>query len=586
MISAAFVATCIDLARENSQGPTISPTETDFSDLYDDSTSSTSPSSPPYSVSKAEATFYYSGLPSSPRLVYRTGTTPWIKPTGPQAQRELKELRQVFGHKLNAVWKDLGPKVCDFLDSAGVWWTTIDVVRFIKVGKGEAVGPVVLWIGVFPETLFGEDAHTAAYGCLDLLEKFGITDVEVEFRESIYTRSAGPNLLKPVSDLHPTVDVRGPLTPALGLFIAAQATPHVEGTGGLYLAEGGDSKKVLLVTARHVLFPPNEGPNLDYTRTNTSTRRRNILLLGTEAFDNLAKSIKIKIGRHGVMAEHYSRQIEELQEQIEKLKEREAGEDEDEDDVEEATGELEKIQRLLDEANKAMEALDKFHDEVRKKWRQPSQRVLGHIIRSPPITLGAGTEGFTEDYAVVELDSSKIEKAFVGNAIDLGAKIPADEFTLKMYPCTNHPTTFKYPDDRLLKLQDPIQEDDMCNPDMLDHDGEPCLFIIKNGNTTGVTIGRATGVFSFVRQYFDNGTRWTSMEWAILPYDNKSGVFSAPGDSGSIIADSRGRIGGLLTGSAGKTESSDVTYATPLFWLLPRIKGNGFPDAHLYPVMA
>ena len=155
-----------------------------------------------------------------------------------------------------------------------------------------------------------------------------------------------------------------------------------------------------------------------------------------------------------------------------------------------------------------------------------------------------------------------------------------------MRPCSDTPTTFEYPDDRLLKLQDPMQEDHMCNPDMLDHNGEPCLLVIKNGNSTGVTIGRATGIFSFVRQHFENGTHVSSTEWAILPYDHKSGVFSAPGDSGSIIADGRGRIGGILTSGSGETESSDITYATPLFWLFPRIKGNGFPDAHLYPVMA
>jgi hypothetical protein len=103
--------------------------------------------------------------------------------------------------------------------------------------------------------------------------------------------------------------------------------------------------------------------------------------------------------------------------------------------------------------------------------------------------------------------------------------------------------------------------------------------------TTGVTIGRGTSIFSFVRESFDNGTHHTSMEWAIPPYD-KSGAFSTPGDSGSIIVDGRGGIGGLLTGAAGKTESSDVTYATPFFWLLLRIKDNGFPNAHLYPVMA
>ena len=403
---------------ESSQGSTISLTETDFLDLslHDDSASSTS-SSPQYSVSKDEAMFYFSGLPSNPRLVYRTGTTPWTKPTGFEAYRELKELRPVFGHKLNTVWKDLGPKVCDVLDSVGILWTTIDVVRFVKVGRGEVVGPVVLWIGVAPETLFGEDAHTAAHCCLDLLKEFEITDVEVEYRESIYVRSAGPNLLKPVSNRHPTVDVRGPLTPALGLFIAAQATPHAEGTGGLYLAEGGDSKKVLLVTARHVLFPPNEGLNVNYPGTKTSVRRRDVLLLGTKAFDKLVNSIKIRIGDLGIMAEHYNRLILELQE---READEDEDEDEDEDDVEEAAEERKQNQHLLDEANEAMEALDKFHDEVTKKWSRQSQRVLGHVVRSPPITFGAGTEGFTEDYAIVELDSSKIGKAFRRNVIDLG----------------------------------------------------------------------------------------------------------------------------------------------------------------------
>jgi hypothetical protein len=164
-------------------------------------------------------------------------------------------------------------------------------------------------------------------------------------------------------------------------------------------------------------------------------------------------------------------------------------------------------------------------------------------------------------------------------------KIPDHEFTSKMYPRIDAHTTFKYPDDRLLKLQGVIAEDNLHKPDMLDLDGESCLFVVKSGKTTGVTIGRATGIFSYVRQYFPNDTHQTSKEWAILPYDNKSGVFSAPGDSGSIIADGSGRIGGLFTGGAGTTESSDVTYATPFYWLLSRIKANGFPKAHINPVM-
>ena len=93
----------------------------------------------------------------------------------------------------------------------------------------------------------------------------------------------------------------------------------------------------------------------------------------------------------------------------------------DEGDVEKATWELKKTQSLLDEAREAIKALEEFYGEVKKEWSKTSQRALGHITYSPPITLSAGMEGFTEDYAVVELDSPKIKKAFNGNVIDLGA---------------------------------------------------------------------------------------------------------------------------------------------------------------------
>lgn len=61
-------------------------------------------------------------------------------------------------------------------------------------------------------------------------------------------------------------------------------------------------------------------------------------------------------------------------------------------------------------------------------------------------------------------------------------------------------TTFKYPDDRLLHLHGMISEELMRAPDMLDLNNDACLLVIKSGNSTGVTIGRATGIFSFVRE--------------------------------------------------------------------------------------
>lgn len=73
-----------------------------------------------------------------------------------------------------------------------------------------------------------------------------------------------------------------------------------------------------------------------------------------------------------------------------------------------------------------------------------------------------------------------------------------------------------------------------------------------------------------------------SKEWAIYNYDKKSGVFSAPGDSGSIVVDGLGCIGGMLHGGAGTIDTCDITYVTPMWWLWPQIKMQ-FPNANLYP---
>jgi hypothetical protein len=54
----------------------------------------------------------------------------------------------------------------------------------------------------------------------------------------------------------------------------------------------------------------------------------------------------------------------------------------------------------------------------------------------------------------------------------------------------------------------------------------------------------------------------------------------------SVIADIRGRIGGMLTGGSGKTKSSDMTYAT-LFWCgyssVSRLRGSPTRTSALYP---
>ena len=70
-----------------------------------------------------------------------------------------------------------------------------------------------------------------------------IKNVDVEIRESLFTPLAGSMLLvSTFSD--PTVDVRAPLTPpTLGFGISSKDAKYAEDTSGLFVAEGGTSKK-------------------------------------------------------------------------------------------------------------------------------------------------------------------------------------------------------------------------------------------------------------------------------------------------------------------------------------------------------
>ena len=113
-----------------------------------------------------------------------------------------------------------------------------------------------------------------------------------------------------------------------------------------------------------------------------------------------------------------------------------------------------------------------------------------------------------------------------------------------MYP--NPRDCFEYLGDHLLKLRGTISDEEMRHPTMLDKKGQHCVMEIKNGSTTGVTIGRANALMSFVRTSGSSlaSSNQTSKVWAICSYIHKSGV-------------------------------------TPISFLLKSIKADGFPNAYL-----
>ncbi|KAJ4003297.1 hypothetical protein NW752_012243 [Fusarium irregulare] len=94
-------------------------------------------------------------------------------------------------------------------------------------------------------------------------------------------------------------------------------------------------------------------------------------------------------------------------------------------------------------------------------------------------------------------------------------------------------------------------------------------FVMKYGAVTHYTLGKANAVKSVVRQATPDGQCHHSTEWGIVGIGK---AFSEPGDSGSCVFNRHGQIGGMLTGGLGDDERCDITYVTPIHWLLEDIR--------------
>ncbi|KIK29951.1 hypothetical protein PISMIDRAFT_446649 [Pisolithus microcarpus 441] len=144
-----------------------------------------------YAVSDFERTSYYNGIPTEgehPELLYRTGSAkyPWIEPSSEHAYLPTKSLLGVHRTPLNDVWSTVGPQVSQLVRDRTNRYS-IDPVRFVTHGEDgeETLGPVVIWVGVYPGSTSADTAHEVSQNILQLLEKNGIKDVEVEWREAV-----------------------------------------------------------------------------------------------------------------------------------------------------------------------------------------------------------------------------------------------------------------------------------------------------------------------------------------------------------------------------------------------------------------
>ena len=74
--------------------------------------------------------------------------------------------------------------------------------------------------------------------------------------------------------------------------------------GGFFVAAGGDSQNLLLITARHVVFPSSKASTELFVRKNSCRPLVDVLLLGKHTYDSCLENIMARIGEHSIIIEN------------------------------------------------------------------------------------------------------------------------------------------------------------------------------------------------------------------------------------------------------------------------------------------
>ncbi|KAJ3774136.1 hypothetical protein FB446DRAFT_493393 [Lentinula raphanica] len=575
VFSDAFDQLCHNLPSSDSSSAS-SASYDDFNLLAsDDASSIISTDSSAHAVPKLEAYLYYNGIRGKrklgPKLIYRSSTDVFPLPSGPFQEVRPMQLLTVHEHvKLskNNLWSKIRDQTAQLLDDKQIKFTSIDLARFrweelTEDGRGEAVtSSVTIWIGVLPDSTNGDAAFNCAQEILNLLKEHNIDDIDVAFRESVAQPLTRPILYAPVNDFHPLKSVIDWLTTPLSLPIAGMKTQHMQGTLGFYFKIDDD---LYGVTARHVLFPDTEGNELYHY--DPALPKKNVILMGDRAFDDLLASIKASIGT-------LNNSLDVLEKNVRSYTAKAA------DGNQQAAEDLVKYQQKLDDTKATILSLKRFFVTLRTKWGEVNNRVIGHVVWSPPLTGLNPPHGYTQDVCVIKLDKRKFLPNFRGNVIDLGTEIEPGKFMSLLRPQLDMPSEFDYPIDRLYQLKDILSASKIKEPNSQDIMGDPTRFVIKRGPSTLTTFGRLNGFDSYERRYSLYGHH-DSVQAAVYPYDNESGLFASFGDSGAAIVGTDNDVVAQLTGGAGSADSSEIIYGTPMEWLWNVIQTE-FPNAVLF----
>jgi hypothetical protein len=472
------------------------------------------PASTPYPPPEEEQIFYYHGLPSRPKLVARSSGFRWQRQFRDQHETR-KVLKNVGDHPIVDQYND--NVIEDIINALrDLPWNAIDVLRIGYGFEDPTQYPIILWVSVQPGSTTWDKGYQCAINCTAVLRKYNIPDVECEIKEAEIFNLAGPRLLR-LEPQDSCIYERLPFTQTLGQSLARIDQPEREGSMGLYLKQN-NADKYFGLTCRHCVFLDTESGA--YSRKiNSEPYLMMMIQPGDATFKTLEEGNSGRI-------EYWSDQGKRLH------------------DTATATQELKTSQETK---------------ELLKSFTSLDSRAIGHVFFSPPHNVHH-PKGWLRDWALIELDVKKFGDKPPTNIVYIGDIPPKIEQKLNPRP---HSFYFYMGRNKSLKLQGYIREDEIRHPTMRDKNDEPCLIVGKSGRSSGVTWGTANEVMSVTRK---SPAAVNSKEWCVL--SSISNPFSEEGDSGSVIFDLRGRIGGIMSSGTGLTDSIDTTYVTPMDWLL------------------
>ncbi|EKM54768.1 uncharacterized protein PHACADRAFT_197198, partial [Phanerochaete carnosa HHB-10118-sp] len=224
------------------------------------------------------------------------------------------------------------------------------------------------------------------------------------------------------------------------------------------------------------------------------------------------------------------------------------------DSEEAAEAAVEAKREKLAKVQKDIGVLKAFYKDTCSQWIDIARRNIGHVDWAPEISVDVQVCKYTKDISTFEVDAARFKVQFKGNIVDLGSKFTPRQLTDVFYPQSGGRTVFKFPANRQLRINGCVTLELLAVPDCFDSNGKPCLIVMKDGNTTDLTVGRYAGLEAYLCN-------------SIGP-----APFSAKGDSGSLIFDGEGRMVGIFHSGMPKGGSNHVTYTTPAWWAIEQLK--------------